>query len=335
MTTFDVRPVESFEMDSWDAFVESQPGGSIYHASAWKRLIDQTYGDGTYTIIAAFDRNGIAGGFCALTRSRLLVETAVTPLLTPYTGYLAASATTGDQPAPSESGESASAIMALSDFARRFRYQSLQCAPHFGPASLLAESGYNLVPRRTLAINLSLPEDELWSGFAGNARRNIKKAQRSDYQISDNWDSEQAWSLFEQTFTRRGQKCIVPKTYFIETCTGNIMGENRTRYCAWDGDRLLAFLVALHFKSTVYYHLAAADSDALKAGVPSLLVWELMRDYASREYSTFDFVGGNTPAIARFKEGFGAESVPHYILERCSSRRIKISRGLRRLLMSR
>lgn len=330
MADIEVRPVEPFEYDTWDSFVAGCSGGTIYHTTLWKRLLDSSYGHGEYRIIAAFGPDGILGGFCALVRNRIGVATAVTPLLTPYTGYLLPGP--GDRltgQVSSASVDTAHILLTLANYTAQFRYQSLQCGPRLPLISGLTEAGYQLTPRVTLEINLQLPEEELWTSFKGQVRRNIKKAQRHDFEITDHWDPAQGYELFRQTFARHDEECPVNELFFTEMTTGTLLSDHRRRFCAWADGVLSAYVITLEHNGTVYYQLAAADPKALSAGVSSLLIWNLLRAHKASGATRFDFVGANTPSIARFKEGFAPVAVPFVQTDLCKSKRILISRGAR------
>lgn len=338
MAEIEVRPVEPFEYDTWDAFVAGCSGGTIYHTALWKRLMDSSYGHGEYLIIAAFGPDGILGGYCALVRNRIGVATAVTPLLTPYTGYLLpmpGDRLSSQAGAASPPIDTARILLALARYTSKFRYQALQCSPRLPLISGLTEAGYQLTPRITLEINLKLPEEELWSSFQGHVRRNIKKAQRHDFEITDKWDPAQGYELFRQTFARHGEQCPVKEPFFTEMTSGSILAEQRRRFCAWTDGRLSAYVITLEHHGTVYYQLAAAEPKALSAGVSSLLIWNLLRAHQASGASRFDFVGANTPGIARFKEGFAPAAVPYVQADLCRSKRIHFSRGARAWLSRR
>lgn len=325
-TPYEVREIAGYERDTWDEFVSTSQAGTLYHTSLWQTIINNSYGDGEYKLIAAFDNNRIVGGFCALVRRRLGVETAVTPLCTPYTGYIT-------NPGDSTSGTcEVTPLSALSTYLDRYRYQNIQCAPGVTDHPALKNLGYAITPRRTLEINLRLPEGELWSTFNSNVRRNIRKAQKGGFEITDQWDAERGYKLFCDTFIRHGQRCPVASPFFDAICRGSELEEYRRRYCAWKDGVLLAFIIALRYNDVVYYELAAADVDALKTGVSSLLIWELLRDHLNGEFDHFDFVGGNNPSISRFKENFAPTAKPHLQIEKCLSRRIGWGRGVRRWL---
>ncbi len=330
MKKLEIRPVEAYELDSWDALVEQSPAGTLYHTSTWRNVINASHDEGSYALIGAYDQSGLVGGFTALTRKRLGVETAVTPLLTPYVGFL--TETWAGTKMSDGMAHDWEIIGALTHYLRRFRYQNIQCAPGIGDFRVLADAGYKLTPRATLEINLRLPEEELWESFQGHVRRNIKKAQRAEFEINDQWNPERGVQIFQDTFRRHGQRCPVGDRLLLEVCDGSTLNSFRRRYCAYKDGRMEAYLVALRYNGRVYYQVAAADADALKTGISSLLVWEMLRDHVGEDWDVFDFLGANTRTISKFKEGYNPSLRTHLQAEICSSRRIGFGRGVQRLL---
>ncbi len=339
MTDLIIRPVEASEHEAWDAFIRTSQTGTLFHTSIWKSVIDAAYDDGLYTLIGAYDNERLVGGFCALTRKRLGVATAVTPLSTPYTGFVLQRENRADAVQREDH-----ITQAFVPYLRRYRYQNLQCVP--GPATYgspadriplvdlrpLAEAGYTITARWTLMIDLQQPEEKLWKGFEGQVRRNIKKAEKSGFEINDKWDRDRAYEIFSETFGRHGKACPVPEKLFQVIADGEILMTHRRRYCAWRDGRMEAFLVALRYNGTVYYKFASTSTEVLKSGISSLLIWEMLKDHLDGSWEIFDFVGANIPSIARFKEGFHPSGSTYHAAEYCSSRRIALALKARKLL---
>jgi len=321
--TIEVRLIADYELDTWDEFVSTTPGGTLYHTSTWRTVINESYGGGRYELVAAWADGEIVAGFCALIRKRIGVLTAVTPLATPYTGYLFGAAATTD------------AKTALIKYVTKFRYQHLQCVPVAGDFTQLETAGYKLIPRRTLEINLRLHEDELWNRFDSNVRRNIRKAQKAGLDITDQWDALECYKLMAETFERNGERCPIHEKWFQEISNGHHLEDHRRRYVAWKNGKTVAFLVALRSEGRVYYQLAGTSTDARTTGVSSLLIWELLREHLDGNWDIFDFVGGNTPSITRFKEGFNPTERPHLLIEMNRSTRINLGRSIRDLIKRR
>lgn len=330
MTELVVKPLQTNEHEAWDAFVRSSGMGTLFHTSIWKSVIDAAYDDGVYTLIGAYGNDKLVGGFCALTRNRLGVATAVTPLSTPYTGFVIKR----EQNKRGEQYE-IDTLKALAQYLSRYRYQNIQCVPGLPDLHPLASLGYSISPRHTFDLDLQQPEEKLWKGFEGQVRRNIKKAEKSGFQINGQWDTNRTYEIFRETFARHGERCPVPEKLFLEIAEGKSLLKHRRRYCAWRDGRLEAFLVALRYNGQVYYELAGTGTAALKSGISSLLIWEMLKDHLDGNCESFDFVGANDPSIARFKSGFRPSVRAYFAAEICSSRRIVIARKVQKFLRHR
>jgi len=348
-----VRRIEPIDFELWDEFVATNDG-TLFITSRWRQVINAGYGQGgEFAIFGAFHRHRLIGGVCGLERRRFGSKTLVTPLLTPYSGFLLSrdlinsplvpELEQGQQPEISsaqtatggDTASTAATIAALAKALSVYRMQAFQCPPAFHHSRAVAGLGYNISPRLTLEIDLRLSEEQLWSRFAGNVRRNIKKAGRGNYAVTDRWDSAKAYDLLGGTFSRRQQKNPVSQQLFDAVTSHRCLAGMRRIYSAWKGDHLHAYIVALEFDKTVYYALAAADDEALKAGLPSLLIWDLLRDYKASGFETFDFVGANTQSIVRFKEGFAPRPQPYLQCLRFASPHMRMAHGFWRWLRSR
>jgi hypothetical protein len=74
---------------------------------------------------------------------------------------------------------------------------------------------------------------------------------------------------------------------------------------AADGAVHAAALVG-HDAHRVYYHVGASEPDALGSGAPTLLQTAILDEIDRRGLSRcYDWVGANTPGVARFKRHFG------------------------------
>lgn len=322
---YSVRPVEDTEMTHWDDFVDSSVNGTFYHTSVWRQVINSAYIDGQYTIIGLWRGSQIIGGFCALTRKRLAVNTAVTPLCTPYTGLVVSTVMLDDD----------EALAHLLNYMRKYRYQHIQCSPGLPQHQAFADAHYDVGPRRTLEINLGLTEDELWASFESNVRRNIRKAEKQTWQISAEWDADACYKLFCETFEHQGSTCPVPQRLFDEISTSPLLAPYRAVHVARDAGRAVAFIVALRYNGTVYYELAATSHNHRSSGIASLLIWQLLKEHRALGYKTFDFMGGNIPSISQFKEKFNPTVRPYFQLQLNLSRRIRLARLLSKVVKGR
>ncbi len=324
MSEMFVRPMEPDELDSWDEFVAGSPQGSVFHTTAWKHVIEKS-GEGELAFWGCFEDRMLCGGVVFLERERHGQRTAVTPLLTPYCGLLL------DEPAGEKFSDqisrdtrvAATLAGALTD---HFSYVNLMNSPALHDVRPLTDAKFELIPRFTYLINLCLPVDELWQRLDGSVRRQIRKAERSDFEVTDNLNVEEGFTLFGSTFTRRGETNPISRAFFEEIVESERLREKRRIFCAIRQGRLESFIVSLSDTETTHYALAATDEAALGEGVSSYLVWEMIKNQATEGMKTLDFVGANIPSIARFKEGFNPRLQIYFHAQYFSSALLKLGK---------
>jgi hypothetical protein len=331
MSSLSVKTIEPHEFDTWDEFVMSSPHGTLFHTSAWKRIVDAACAPARLVLIGCFDGFMLVGGCVALDRERYGQRTAVTPIVTPYAGFLL-EPPLGEK-LSDQTSRQAEVLTALSEWMQsHYPYQNLVNAPHLEDMRPLIQCGYRLTPRFTYLINLKLPAEEIWQRFDGSVRRQIKKAEREGYELSDDMKSDAAYALLDATFRRHGQDCPVSREMFEAVISGEPLRECRQIMAAHRDGQLAAYIVALKFNRTLYYELAATHQDFLSSGVSSLLIWELVKSHACEAWNTFDFVGANIPSIARFKEGFNPRLQMHFQAEYLGDPLIKLGKTVMDLL---
>jgi hypothetical protein len=331
MSDLSVRHIEANEYDTWDEFVAASPQGTLYHSSMWKRLIDNACAPASILLIGCFDRFNLVGGCVVMDRERFGRKTGVTPLLTPYVGFLLENPL-GEKLSDQVSRDSAVLESLAGWLSRSFDYLNLVNAPHLEDLRPLQQVGFQLTPRFTYCLNLKLPAEELWERFDGSVRRQIKKAERETFTVSDLLDPETACNLFVETFRRRGEECPVEPRMFHAVLGSDFLRENRQVFSAHSGDRLISFIVLLKFQRSVYYGLAATDPEYLPTGVSPFLIWEVIKNYSNLEWNTLDFVGANIPSIARFKENFNPKLQMYFQAEYFSSAYLKLGKTLVEML---
>lgn len=120
--------------------------------------------------------------------------------------------------------------------------------------------------------------------------------------------------------------------------------ENLLRLAAWlheskrgwialvrEGPQGPAHAAALigHDEARCYYLAGASDPDRLGSGAPSMLQLAVLREIERRELPRcYDWVGANTPAIARFKRHFGPRLEVLFAARRTAPR-VRLMEGLR------
>lgn len=309
-----VRIVEPHEYDTWDEFVGRSPQGTLFHTSVWKRVIDSSSEAGHLKLIGCFDDFGLLGGCVLFERERFGHLTGVTPLLTPYVGILL-DIDVGEKLSDRISRDTEVLDHLIRHLLDNYEYVNLINPPHLEDVRPLVQAGFQLVPRFTYYLNLRLPAEEHWARFDGSARRQIKKAQRENFDLLAHVHPAEGYELLTRTYARRGENCPVSKELFEAVVGHEGLREYREIIAAYLNNQLIAYIVLLKFRQTLYYGIAATHSDYLSTGVSSLLIWEILQQYGNREWREFDFVGANIPSIARFKENFNPRLQMYFQME--------------------
>lgn len=327
MSKFLVREIEIHERDSWDEFVARSRQGTLFHTSGWCESLVRATPGSQGVIVGCYEGHELAGGCVFLERERFGVRTAVTPLLTPYSGFVL------DRPVSekfSDNTSRAHAILeSLCDYlVERYPYVNLCLAPQLEDIRPLQQAGFRISPRFTYYLNLRLSAEEHWQRFDGSVRRQIKKAERQEWEISSRLPLEIAYELFAGNFIRRGEACPVSRDLFVAAVEHRGVALLREIRAVWDGNRLAGFVVLLGFARTLYYAIAAHDPEYLPQGVSSLLVWEILKSHSGVEWDTFDFVGANIPSIARFKENFNPRLQLYFQVEYYGSSLLKLGKEI-------
>ncbi len=173
-------------------------------------------------------------------------------------------------------------------------------------------SEIEVVTRINHEMYLIPSHEQLYSNFAQNTRRNIRKALDNDVTIGRNPEAGELVALFRDHFgTREG----VLKRRDYETIRSLIVKcqlENRGYILGAfsAGGLLSAAAFFLMDASRIYYLFSASAPMARDNGAMFLLIDHFLRENSGQEL-TLDFEGGNDPNLGRFYKSFGAAEVPY------------------------
>ncbi len=163
----------------------------------------------------------------------------------------------------------------------------------------LQQCGWRVTPRYTYLVRESAA-----AGFSSSTRRQLKKARGLDLRLVETRGSADLYRLHVagmrvqrlRPAPRRLVEALAERGFLLEARRG-------------DGG-LAAGVLATVDDTAGYYQLAAHDPAGRGDGSPSLVVEGLLRRLTAQD-RTLDFVGANTPAICRFKRGFGGRLTPY------------------------
>lgn len=308
-TEIEARFLAEAERETWDAFVARAHAGTIFHQSAWVRLIAETFG--RRPRVLGVHRNGVLIAGCALYERRVLgLRFADPPVLAGYSGVLV------DLPESQRAGrltsETEQILTALeAALHREFAHVRLINDRALLDARPFLWSGWTVTPRFTYLLP-AVPSEERLQQFEHNVRKKIRKAQEAGLTVHQVDGIDEVLATYALAYRRHGSAPPVPQAVLRAVVEGALAARLGRAYVVRDaGGTSHGFQLLLFDRAHAYALFAGADPECLRDGGFSLLLARVL-DELSASGHAFDFMGANTPPIAAFKRSFGGALVPYW-----------------------
>lgn len=295
-----VRLLGPADVDSWQRYVNSQEGATLYHQIGWKRAVEDSYGHKPYYLLAEdTDVCGVLPMF--LVRSVSFQKRLISVPFAPYGGICA---------------DDVEARNILAEEAVRLgrtlgvRYIELRDLD----AGKLYEGYKPAAYYVTDIVDLTPGMDRVWDAVNKNVKRKVNKGVKSGLTFSVG-DDENAvrgfYDLYARTMSRLGTP-VHSLSFFasirkhVPVYVANVNYEGK----------VISSLFLLKHKDTMIYGWGASLREYLKLSANAFNYWHSMRFAHDLGLARFDFgrslVGSGN---YHFKEGWGAAEVPltyHY-----------------------
>jgi CelD/BcsL family acetyltransferase involved in cellulose biosynthesis len=286
----------------WDRMLESFACATIFHGSAWARVLSETYG---YRPCYFLIRNG----------GRLLGLLACMEVKSWITGRrgVALPFTDRSEPLFDENIEPGELLSPILDQGRARRWKSLILHGE----SNVPSSATSSLAFYTHSLDLSSDSDHLFRGCKDTVRRHVRQAQRNGLVVemgSSDSLMEAYYSLHCLTRKKHG---IPPQpAEFFRSIQRNLLATGLGFVTIARAEtRPIAGAVFLHQGRRAYYKFGASDKDDLRLRGNNLVMWKSICHLRKAGFTTLDF--GRTSitneGLRRYKLGWGTkESLVHY-----------------------
>ena len=188
-----------------------------------------------------------------------------------------------------------------------------------------------IMPRRTVLVDLTPAEEEIWARFRSNTRNRIRLAEKLGVTIRVGSEADVATfvRLTDETAARHGMRHADPRQYELAWQYFGARDAMRLYMASGDGEDLAGLMVFVCGANATYLWGASAGSEtARKLNPNQLLHWTAMRWAQSRGCSRYDLHGipdhdlevleaeysrqtGGMWNLYRFKRGFGGDVFRH------------------------
>jgi lipid II:glycine glycyltransferase (peptidoglycan interpeptide bridge formation enzyme) len=303
--------VRQLDEHSWRNFVDNHPQGQIFHTPEMFQVFAQTAGYRPNLWAAVDDNNHPLA---------LLLPVEITLMGGPLRWLTSRAVAYGSVLGlPGSEGERA--LEALLDTYKREVERSIlftelrnlsdwsELQPVLNKCDFTYEEHLNFL------LDLTRPTENIWKDIRSNARRNVRKARKSDVVIQEANTLEQihtAYALLESTY-KRLQVPLAPISLFraaLETLVPRGMFKVLV---AQVEDVDIGVLTLLLYKDIVYYWYAGVTMEHASYRASDLLVWHVLEWGSQNGFRVLDFGGAGKPdeeyGVRRFKAKYRGELV--------------------------
>lgn len=298
----------------WDAAILGIPGSTVFHTSAWSKLLQETYGFKAFYLTCGTVPNlsgvlplmEVSSPFGRCRGIGLPFTDSCPALLPEGEPSIVWSRILGDIPAGSEA-VGARLLLAARSLAEQRCWRLVEFRPK---ARKAAEPGASI-----RFLNHQLPlfstDEEQRSHCAGPTRRTLQQAQRSALKVTVGRDLSLVKDYFELHCRTRHRQGGPPQPFKFFRGLCQFLFERNLGYVvlATRNERPIAGAVFLHFGSNALYKFGASDRDNQQLRPNQLTLWTGIRHAAHLGCTGLD-LGRTSPqnsGLAQFKRGWGAE----------------------------
>ncbi len=287
-----IQIVNPVTFEGWDDLLLSRPQATIFHSSAWARVLSESY---RYTpfYFAVMDGNRLSALLPVMEVKSILTGSRGVSL--PFTDYC-------DPIVDRETGFQ-SLLDDVIEYGRRRGWKFLEIRGGQGVLGSVSPSssflGHN--------VELSEDEEEMFYGFKDSARRNIKKANREGVEVGV-FDSLESVREFYRLncLTRRDHGLPPQPLTFFEKVHEHIIGKDHGFIVLGSyRDRYIGGAVFFHFGRKALYKYGASDRKFQRLRANNLVMWEAIRWLCERGFKSL-CLGRTEPdneGLLQFKSG--------------------------------
>jgi FemAB-related protein (PEP-CTERM system-associated) len=293
-----IRPWRDGDAAGWDAYVRAHPAARCCHLSAWKRIIEGSFGHDTPYLVAEDGSGRIRGILPAVRlRSRLFGDFLVS---VPYLNYGGPCA---DDDATWRELMAAGAKLAAGVGAQHLEVRTETAAD----AGLAVRS-----TKVSMRLHLPASAELLWKAFPAKLRSQVKRAQQATMTVRVGRADQLGgfYRVFAENMRDLGTP-VYGKRFFDAVLRE--LPDTSWICCVYAGDTPVAAGFLMAFGNMLEIPWASSLRRFNRLSPNMLLYWSVLEFACQRGFAVFDF-GRSSPdsGTYKFKAQWGAAAVPLY-----------------------
>lgn len=303
--------VRQLDEHPWREFVDNHPQSQVFHTPEMFQVFERTKGY-VPTLWAAVD-----DGHHPLALFLPVQITLKGGLLRRFTTRAVSYGSVLG--APGAEGKEAVALL-LETYARknkgRFLFTESRNMTDLGDLQpVLGQCGFVYEDHLNFTLDLTQPQDQIWGNIRSNARRNIRKAQKSQVTVEMVERADRLGPIYAllKSVYQRLQVPLVDESFFRSAWDISYpKGMFKVLVARVQGIDIGAMTLLLH-KGIVLYWYAGILKEYTSYRAGDLLVWHALEWASQNGFRLFDFGGAGKPqeeyGVRDFKAKFGGELV--------------------------
>jgi hypothetical protein len=309
-TAYPAQWLSQAQEQEWDNFVLRHPLGSLYHTSAWKRVVEQAFPHirGRFLVLRVGGSDQIQAGLPIYkVSSWLLGSRLVSVPFATVCDPLVATLAEWDALAPE-----------LEKERDRTRSKKLEIRAVLSPGIMPPSFGSKSLFRHH-ALPLDLDFDALCLRFdKQSVRQKAEKARRAGVIVEERSNEGGMVASHSMLATTRRRLSLPPMPYrFFEAMQRNLPAEHLKIFLAYQNEKPIACHIVLIFKDQ-WISEYSANADGAISGVNQLLYLETIRQACAQSARKFSYgrTSINSDGLLAYKRRWGTieEKLTDYVL---------------------
>lgn len=289
-----VQNINPVECAKWDELLLTNDQCTFFHTSAWAKVLHESYSYKPLYFISICD-------------DRLNTLVPIMEIKSLLTGPRGVSLPFTDHCPPIACNEKAfnETLNVVIQYGKKANWKALDIK---GGIKYLRGTTLPSETFLTHNLDLSQTEQEIFSTFRGNTKRNIKKAIQKGVHVKIRNTIESVKEYYKlQCLTRKRHGLPPQPLYFFKKIYEHIISQKKGFVAlATHRNKVIAGAVFFQFGKKAIFNYGASDSTYWYLRPNNLAMWEAIRWYCQRGYKTFNF--GRTElrnkGLLQFKRGW-------------------------------
>jgi FemAB-related protein (PEP-CTERM system-associated) len=295
----EIKQLMEKDAQKWDAFVQKCPYSTFYHQSAWKKVIEETYGHKAFYLYAENKDREVVGILpLFLIRNVLFFKKQfISVPFAPYAGVCCEDQEAGD-----------ALINEAISLGRKLDvdYCELRQYRNFTPSARYDFTNYYV----TSVLTLSETPEETLNNLTRNKRKTVYKSQKNNLTFGYFSENNTIFDEFHRIYSVNMK--ILGSPHHGEKFFRNILKyTNSDIVCVFMDGRSCYAAMILFFKDTVIDFMSSAFVEDRKYYVTDFGIWNIIEKAHQSGYKYIDFGRSiSNSDNLEFKRRWGAETIP-------------------------